>query len=90
MNPKQFLNNTAISVQLMFKRSNCERNSLLAGLRTELLNPHEAIYFVESWVVLAGGGVVGPAAAGTDNAATISELKVLDSSASGLLDLNKK
>ena len=48
MNPKQFLNNTAISVQLMFKRSNCERNSLLAGLRTELLNPHEAIYFVES------------------------------------------
>jgi len=41
-------------------------------------------------VVLEGGGVVGPAAAGTDNAATISELKVLDSSASGLLDLNKK
>ena len=81
MNPKQFLSNIAISVQ----RSNCD--SLLAGIRTELLNPHESIYFVESWVV-EGGGVVGPAAAGTDNAATISELKVLDSS--GLLDLNKK
>ena len=41
-------------------------------------------------MVLAGGGVVSPAEAGTDNAATISELKALDSSASGLLDLNKK